>query len=228
VNTPTEALQQIRGDYEVYRCVATYSFSSRRKRALLREIEHTLGECKRAVSGSQDAGDGALASEWREVEEFVGAQCAEVRMWLFLDDDNTHAAWDALLEAQIAAYRAARWLPDFEPAQHIDDHLQHIECVIVPRQQFLSPAMIVQQTDVECSICTKRGDSCEHIAGELYGGEICANIVHSIRGVREISLVDSTANKYARVLKYGDIDTLTGKPTKSKSRKRRAHNPALR
>ncbi|HEY5096360.1 MAG TPA: hypothetical protein VII69_14705, partial [Candidatus Eremiobacteraceae bacterium] len=122
-DAPSVALQLIRAEHEVYRCLATYSFSSRRKRALLREIEHTFSECKRTVAGSQKAVDGALANDWRKIEEFVRAKCAEVLMWLLLDDDNIHAAWDALMEAQNAAYRAARWLSDFEPAQHLDDHL---------------------------------------------------------------------------------------------------------
>jgi hypothetical protein len=54
------------------------------------------------------------------------------------------------------------------------------------------------------------GHTCDHIAGEIYNGEVAINRIHGIEGVREISFVDEPANKHARAFRYGDVDPLTG------------------
>lgn len=215
VNSPAEALLKILADYDVYRIHATLSFSVERKRAVLEELQHTLAECKRATSASRAASQGGLATEWRQVAEFVQAQRDELQMWLLVNDGKMHAAWEMLISAQGAAYRAARWLPDFEPAQHLQSHLADVERVLFPKQTFLSPSMIIEESDIECSICKSRGNVCDHIAGEVYDGEVAANIIHRVSGVREVSFVDEPANKRCRALSYGGMDLLTGESVSS-------------
>jgi hypothetical protein len=210
VNSPEEALRLLLDGYDFYRLHATLSFSVSRKRQQLTGIEHTLSECERAVAATKKAGKGRLASEWRKVTEFVRAQSHEVRMWLFLNDGEMHSAWEELMEAQGASHWAARWLPDFEPAQHLEGRLEEIERVIFPKQHYFSPSLIIDQSDVECTICHDRGGACEHIAGDIYDGEVAGNVIHNITGVREISIVDDPANKRARALYYEGIDLLTG------------------
>jgi hypothetical protein len=210
VNTPREALDYLLNTYDSYRLHATFSFSVARKREQLAGIEHTLRECERAVAGTRAENKGAHATEWRKITEFVRAQAHELRMWLLLNNNEMHAAWGELIRAQGAARSAARWLPDFEPATDLDIHLSKVERVIFPKQLFFSPAMIINQDAVECTICHERGGNCDHIAGNIYDGEVAGNAIHEIEGVREISLVDNPANKDARALYYAGLDLLTG------------------
>lgn len=210
VNTPKEALGQLAILFERHRVVATLSFVTSKKRAALVELEHTLGECRRAVAGTRAAGRDELASRWREIEEFVRALRDEMRMWILLSDHEFHAAWDALIAAQDAAHWSSRWLPNFEPAQEIEERLAAVERVVFPKQRFFSPSMIIDEADVECGICHMRGGECDHIAGNIYAGEVAYRIIHRVDGVREVSVVDNPANKYARALSYDGVDALTG------------------
>jgi hypothetical protein len=210
VNTPEEALAKLEEDYPWYRRIATFSFKPKLKEAALSEVDYSLAECKRAVDGSRRAHDEPAATSWRKIAEFIEAQHYELQMWLFLNDNSMHAAWDSLISGQTSAHWAARWLPEFEPAQHLDSHLAEVERIIFPKQQFLSPSLIIDEASVECSICHSVGHTCEHIAGELYSGEVAANIIHGIEGVREISFVDDPASKHARAFRYGNVDPLTG------------------
>jgi hypothetical protein len=213
VNTPEEALKQLAADYDVHRIVAALSFTVRKKRAALQGLEHTLSECKRAVAGNRAGGNEDFATQWRQVEEFVQALHDEMRMALFIREQKFHAAWSALISAQGSAHWAARWLPDFEPAQDLEQHLSAVERVAFPKQRFFSPSMVIDEADVECNICHVRGGECDHIAGDIYAGEVAHRVIHSIKGVREVSMVDNPANKQARAMSYDGMDLLTGETT---------------
>jgi hypothetical protein len=213
VNTPEELLQHIATNYDSHRVVATLSYSVGKKTAALTETEHTLSECRRAVTGTRDIGLYELATSWRKAEEFVTALRDEIRMWILLGEHNFSAAWDTLVAAQSSAEQAARWLPSYGPAQHLTEHLAAVECVVFPKQRFISPSLIVSEADVECSICHKRGGECDHIAGDVYAGDVAHRIIHNIDGVREISFVDNPANKHARAMCCDDVDLLTGEQT---------------
>jgi hypothetical protein len=228
VNTPADALQQLAADYEAHCIVATLSFSTHKKRAVLSGHEHTLIECTRAVAGTRAAGLDDLASEWRRIEEFVRALQGEMHMWILVSEHKFRAAWDMLVTTQGSAYWAACWLPNFEPAQQLEEHLSIVERVLFPKQRFFSPAMIINEAEVECSICHVRGGECNHVAGDIYAGEVAHRIIHDIEGVREISLVENPADKRARAMYYDGMDLLTGELTgdstraENKSKKRRA------
>ena len=221
VNTPEEALSQFAASYEAYRLVATLSFSLRKKRLMLTEISHSLSECVRVVNAARSAGHDDNATQWRKIQEFLSAQQEEIKMWIFLAQKNFHAAWEALVRAQGAAHWAARWLPNFDPAQQLEEQLALIERVVFPKQQFFSPSMIIAEDDIECTVCHSRGSQCDHIAGEIYAGEVACRIIHNLKGLREISLVDNPANKYARAISYKDMDLLTGEPMKQAGKKQK-------
>lgn len=210
VATPAEALCLMALEYHEYRFAANLSFSVRKKRAMLAGLEHTLSECNRAAAGSRFSGDPENATSWRQLAEFVQAQRDEMRMWIHLREQRFHDAWDALIVAQARAHRAARWLPEFEPAQHLREHLAEVERAVFPRQKYFSPSLIINEADVECSICAVRGGECDHIAGDVYAGEVASRIINNIEGIREVSIVDNPANKDARALSYGGVDLLTG------------------
>ncbi|HVR48056.1 MAG TPA: hypothetical protein VMT95_15605 [Candidatus Binatia bacterium] len=210
VGTPEQALAKLAEDYPRYRRIATFAFKPKLKEAALSDIDYTLAQCKRAVEGSRKAHDESATTRWRKIAEFLEAQHYELRMWLFLNRNEMHAAWESLISGQTSAHWAARWLPEFEPAEHLNSHLADVERVIFPKQQFLSPSLIIDEGTVECSICHSVGHVCDHIAGEIYNGEVAANIIHGIEGVREVSFVDEPANKHARAFRYGNIDPLTG------------------
>jgi hypothetical protein len=209
VNTPEEMLTGLAGEYDAYRLLATLASSMIKKRRTLAALEHTYRECVRAMKGTRAAGLGDEATEWRKVQEFAQAQRDEMRLWIALRQQRFHVAWDALVTAQYAAHWAARWLPEIEPAQHMEQHLAEVERTVFPKQQFLSPALIVDESQVECSLCHIFGGECEHIPGEIYAGEVAGRNLHRIVGIREISFVDNPANKRARAFRYDNMDLLT-------------------
>ena len=209
MNTPDEMLSALAGEYAAYRLLATLTSSLSKKRRSLEALEHTYRECVRAVVGTRAAGRVEEASAWRRVQEFARAQRDEMRMWISLREQRFHAAWEALVSAQYAAHFAARWLPDFAPAQDIDEHLAAVERTIFPKQRFLSPGFISDESQAECTLCHAVAGECDHIPGEIYAGEVAARNIRGIVAMRELSLVDNPANKHARVFRYENMDTLT-------------------
>ena len=135
-----------------------YLFRSLASVSSLPVFDIRCASAERAVAGTKAAHKGALATEWRKVTEFVRAQSHELQMWLFLNDGEMHAAWGELMQAQSASRWAARWLPDVEPDQALDIRLNEIERVAFPKQMFFNPSMIINQKDVECTLCHKPGD----------------------------------------------------------------------
>jgi hypothetical protein len=215
VNSPEELLQQFAENDQLNRRVATLSYSMRKKHHAIAELEHTLNECRRAVIAMRAAHHSDRATGWRKAEEFLVALRDEMQMWLHLDERRYHAAWDSLVEAQEAAHRAARWLPDFEPAQRLEEHLAEVERIVFPKQHYFSPSMIVDESSVECSICHTRGGECDHIAGDIYDGEAAHRIIHNIVAAREVSMVESPASKRARAISFSGMDPLTGEASES-------------
>ena len=212
VDSPQEALEKMSSDYDSYRIVATLSFAKETKVQILGELEHVVAETSRAINQSRERGLEESASDWRKVQEFVRAQREEIRMWIFAGEQNFHASWECLVSAQGAAYWAARWLPSFLPAQLLEAHLTAVERVLFPKQMFFSPSLIINERDVECSICSERAGDCDHLVGEIYAGEVASRIIHGIEGVREVSIVEYPANKRSRAFTVGKLDSLTGLP----------------
>ena len=64
--------------------------------------------------------------------------------------------------------------------------MYEIENLIFPPQNFCSPGLIIEE--LECSICGKDPEDCDHMPQRVYMGKICTMIAKKIRGV-EVSLI---------------------------------------
>lgn len=51
---------------------------------------------------------------------------------------------------------------------------------------------------VKCSICNEDYETCGHIVGKAYVGQICHITVRDVRKISEVSIVKEPANKLAR------------------------------
>ena len=75
-----------------------------------------------------------------------------------------------------------------------------LEKLLFPPQLFLSPSLVVGT--VKCSICNEDYETCSHIVGKAYVGQICHVTVRDVRKISEISIVKEPANKLARVSQF--------------------------
>lgn len=135
------------------------------------------------------------ANEMLSYEEITNATINELSMWIALKEDNPGAAWDYLVNAQMAAISA---MQAHDSASHLDTYLEHLETLehhMFPKQLFFSPGMIIREA--RCSVCKQEYGECDHVVGRPYMGELCSReIVHV--DIEEASLVDNPANKHAR------------------------------
>jgi hypothetical protein len=60
-----------------------------------------------------------------------------------------------------------------------------------------------------CSICGQSYKKCPHIVGRAYMGRECHRIIGDVE-ILEVSLVDSPANKMARVIGFNDNEAFRG------------------
>jgi hypothetical protein len=146
---------------------------------------------KKAVAAAyEDA-----ANEILSYEEIANAIINELSMWIALKEDNPGAAWDYLVNAQMAAISAMQAHPS---ANHLDTYLEHLDALehhMFPKQLFFSPGIIIREA--RCSICGQEYGECDHVAGRPYMGELCSREI--VRAdLEEASLVDNPANKHAR------------------------------
>lgn len=81
---------------------------------------------------------------------------------------------------------------------HIKIHTKRFQDLF-PYRFFLSPGMVVKT--VICSICRepfKLRGGCDHIVGEIYGGNMCHRILTEVEPL-EISVVENPVQKYSVV-----------------------------
>ena len=143
----------------------------------------------------------------------------ELEMLVNIKDDKMDAAWDNLADAQTLLPTAVRNLP-FEE-ESLDNYaikLANYERLLFPKLIFSSVGGIIKKS--ECSICHQDPNSCDHLRGRLYMGEICYNIISKF-DLEEVSFVDNPANKHCRIMtseyQGKTIDVLTWREVKSVS-----------
>lgn len=133
---------------------------------------------------------------------FLGYECAcgtliaELEMWILLKQEDPDSAWDKLVIAQEAAIGAVRAHPGFSHLGQHYERLEAIEELVFPPQVFMSSGMLVEH--LECSICNKEYESCEHLVGKPYMGEFCQLILRDIK-LNHVAIVDHPADKRCRI-----------------------------
>jgi hypothetical protein len=135
------------------------------------------------------------ANQMLSLEELTDAISNELNMWIALKEDDASAAWDCLVNAQMATLSA---MQAHDSASHLEAYLEHLEALeqhMYPQQMFFSPGIIIREA--KCSVCKQEYGECDHVAGRPYMGELCSRlIVHA--DIEEASLVDNPASKHAR------------------------------
>jgi hypothetical protein len=134
-------------------------------------------------------------------ELLIDALTAELKMCLALKEDCMSAAWDYLVDAQSAAHQCLLAHDGIEGVEQLLEHLYALEPMLFPPIQFCSVGMIVKKA--LCSICSEKYSACEHIAGRPYMGQLCARVIVDV-SMTEVSLVETPANKHARITQIGD------------------------
>jgi len=122
-----------------------------------------------------------------------------------LKNKDPNRAWNFLIDAQKSAELALNscgvsFILNSDPEVYINK-LYSLEKLIFPPQNFVSPGLVIEE--MECSICGKDPEDCEHIPGKPYMGKICTMIAKKISG-RELSLLIEMEpdNKKARLATY--------------------------
>lgn len=165
----------------------------------LRDLRTAASALKRAAVQALDE---AVANEMLSHEFMLDALAHEIEMYVALKIGDPGAAWEHLVDAQLAATHAVK---SHHVAARLEDtyipRLQQIEQLLFPRQLFASVGIVV--TESHCSICSVVYGDCGHIKGRPYLGQLCARIVDKST-LREVSLVEEPANKRCRVLAFPD------------------------
>jgi hypothetical protein len=160
------------------------------------------------------AGDEPAANQSLAMELALQAVRAELSMWLRLKRDDPDGAWDDLVTAQdtLSAAAAVRRQIGVDTGRldNLGRKLVLIEQYLFPPQMFNSIGGIV--TKRECSICGSDYDSCNHIRGRAYMGQLCRTIIREYK-VREMSIVMDPADKRCRITHFSDQGKLRNKMT---------------
>ncbi len=135
-------------------------------------------------------------------EEAVRAMRSELLMWIALKDDNPNAAWDYLVEAEMAARTVVQVHVVMDGMEEYISRLHSLEQLLFPRALFFSIGGVVEAS--ECSICGAEYGSCNHLAGEAYMGKVCARVITKLQAVRELSVVTEPANKRCRIYSFSE------------------------
>ena len=122
---------------------------------------------------------------------------SEMKMWISFKDNDPEVAWDHLVNSQ-SSLRAALLAHDVgSRLEPYVEKLDLLEELLFPKMMFFSVGF--QPIKKTCSICSSNYDSCEHIKGKPYLGELCHTIIEECE-IEEVSVVDVPANKHCRAI----------------------------
>jgi len=155
-------------------------------------LDHLFTEAKEMKSESVAAHDEDGANACLAFENVIGTLVSELRMWVALKQDDPHAAWNHLIDAQSCAVNSVRAHPVAEHMAEYAVRLDALEHLVFPPQVFNSPGMIIKSA--ECSICGMEYGTCEYVKGRPYRGELCGRIIKDFT-ISEVSMVDDPADK---------------------------------
>jgi hypothetical protein len=132
----------------------------------------------------------------------VGTTCL-LSMWVQLKEDCPDDACVSIVNAQRAIECGLRLLPN-DAFQQVSELLHFLEHVLFPPQLFSSIAH--QYGWAECSICGQTYGDCDHLAGQLYMGQMCAKVIREISHVDHVAIVRNPADKALRIPAWPDGD----------------------
>lgn len=164
----------------------------------------------------QAAQNNDMANTFLSLRCYADSMLHLLKMWEAVRDDDATRAWEHLVSAQSDA-RAAMRAHEI-CAVHMKTypaHLETIEHLLFPPQQFISSSIIV--TESECSLCNAAMHLCEHIPGLPYNGDFCVERVTQFGPGDHVAVVDHPDDKTCRMLAFPRpdgtlVDSLTLAP----------------
>lgn len=191
----------------------TASFSRRRKIALSNELRHLIKEVEDAIAEAARARDEEEANGLRSAEILIRSVISELAMWLDLARDRGDAAWNHFCDAESRAFSCTRWLSSRNLGEQRLKHLEVVEGIAFPPQPFFFSVGFIAARRL-CTVCNSDYGTCEHMAGDLYFGQIAGRRVTDVTRILELSFVNDPRNKRCRIMNVGGIDPLTGEESR--------------
>jgi len=201
----TDKLQEVKREFQetVTHC-RRFCFAARAREFQVEAIEQLeklkakVVDLKAEMIAAQEED---YANQLLSIEKMINALVYELKMWVAFKDDDPHAAWTNIVEAQSSARLA---MQAHEIAGHLQPYVERLyalEKLLFPPQMFLSAGVIIRRST--CSICGMEYGDCEHVVGKAYMGQICARVIEEA-DLREVSIVPEPANKHCRTLSISD------------------------
>ena len=131
-----------------------------------------------------------------------------ISTFLCLRAEDFRKAWELLERCENAIKSLDRHFGEKQGefgVEHVRVHTQQLQ-ELYPLKWGVSPGILFEE--VHCSVCQSRRalrSDCGHEVGEIYDGEICANVVTRAK-LLHVSIVDSPAQKYSVI--WPNDDTL--------------------
>lgn len=170
------------------------------QREVLGRVDGELAALGQDKAAAQASGDDNAANYFLALECLFAALAHELRMWVFLKEDEPERAWDELVFAQNALAAAPRAHEVGDIALVRVPWLADVERVVFPPQVFVSAGFT---SVARCSICGDVYGKCDHLVGRAYSGRFCS-LVHGQVGATEVSFVETPADKRCRVREFSD------------------------
>jgi len=138
------------------------------------------------------------------LENLVSVYINELKMLVFLKEDDMNKAWVSLVEAQhslTTAFQANDIVLNYNGENYLEK-LELIEKAFFPHQTFSSIEAKVESSN--CSICGHEYGECAHVVGRPYMGQICYRIFTKMDFEGLSILVENPADKRCRITEFSD------------------------
>ena len=201
-----EVASFIESSWELMLECAKFCFMSRGKEFQQVAVKHLAERKDEAIALKRrmiKIQDEDAANTMLSMEKLIDAVANELKMWVALRDDSPNEAWEFLVKAQGGVRTAlqAHDVASLSNAEEYASKLHLLEKLLFPPQTFFSIGMTFGNS--ECSVCGKEYETCEHVVGKAYMGEICYRELKDLR-IGEVSMVEEPSNKGARVFQISD------------------------
>lgn len=157
-----------------------------------------------------DSKDEELANRTFVLQRFMCGTQNLLRMWVHLKQDQAEQGWDALIGAQTEIECGLRF-QELEVFRQVAKRLLLLESVLFPPQVFTSPSMVYQSSS--CTICEGEYGECDHVAGRLYMGQMCAARRRGNLGIDHQAIVKDPKDKACRVIRFQRDNYMVNKLT---------------
>lgn len=118
-----------------------------------------------------------------------------MRLWVHCKRDQMESAWDALVSAQ-ERFETGLRLRFNDGFFELNRHLYALERLLFPSCVYVSSSFLIE--NFECSICGTEYGECDHVAMNLYMGEMCVKVVQNLCGMDHIAIVSDPEDKRLR------------------------------